>query len=111
MTDCGSSGRGGRRETDLQHKLHADSVFDQSHHQVSFTLEHLVVLPGQRVGVLDGEVKVGSGTGQKHHICHRHTHYQAFPTTLRLNIKVEYLSFSLPPLKVGCNRTPPIFSS
>lgn len=60
--------RGGRRESDLQHKLHADSVFDQSHHQVSFTLEHLVVLPGQRVGVLDGEVKVWGGAEHKHHI-------------------------------------------
>lgn len=103
--------RGGRTETDLQHKLHADSVFDQSHHQVSFTLEHLVVLPGQRVGVLDGEVQVRSGTEQKHHICHHHTYDQTFPSTLRLNIKVNYLSFSLPPQKVGCSRTPPIFSS
>lgn len=46
----------------LQHKLHADPVFYQSHHQVSLTLEHLVVLPGQCVGVLDGEVKVWSWT-------------------------------------------------
>lgn len=47
---------GGRGEAHLQHELHADSVLDQSHHQVSLALEHLVVLPGQRVGVLDGEV-------------------------------------------------------
>ena len=49
----------------LQHKLHADPVFYQSHHQVSLTLEHLVVLPGQCVGVLDGEVKVWSWTEKK----------------------------------------------
>lgn len=61
--------RGGRREADLQHELHADSVFYQSHHQVSFTLEHLVVLPGQRVGVLDGEVKVRGGTVETHNTC------------------------------------------
>lgn len=102
--------RGGRTESHLQHKLHADSVFDQSNHQVSFTLEHLVVLPGQCVGVLDGEVKVRSGTEQKHY-SHHHTCYQTFPSTLRLKIKMNYLSFSLPPLKVGCRRTPPIFSS
>lgn len=45
---------------DLQHELHADPVFYQPHHQVGLTLEHLVVLPRQCVGVLDGEVKVGS---------------------------------------------------
>lgn len=49
----------------LQHELHADSVFYEPHHQVGFTLEHLVVLPGQRVRVLDGEVKVGSWTEEK----------------------------------------------
>ncbi len=49
----------------LQHELHADSVLYQPHHQVRLTLEHLVVLPGQRVGVLDGEVKVWSGTVEK----------------------------------------------
>lgn len=98
-------------ESDLEHELHADPVFNQPHHQVSFTLEHLVVLPGQRVGVLDGEVEVRSGTEQKHHTCHHHTQHQTFPSTSKLNIKVNYLSFSLPPLKVGCSRTPPIFSS
>lgn len=50
---------------DLQHELHADSVFYQPHHQVGFTLEHLVVFPGQCVGVLDGEVKVGGWTKEK----------------------------------------------
>lgn len=44
----------------LQHELHADPVLYQPHHQVGLTLEHLVVLPGQSVRVLDGEVKVGS---------------------------------------------------
>lgn len=48
--------------SDLQHELHADPVFYQSHHQVGLALEHLVVLPGQRVWVLDGEVKVGGRT-------------------------------------------------
>lgn len=50
--------------SDLQHELHADPVFNQPHHQVGLTLKHLVVLPGQRVGVLDGEVKVGCRTGK-----------------------------------------------
>lgn len=63
-----SGQRSQRRETDLQHELHADSVFYQSHHQVSFTLEHLVVLPGQRVGVLDGEVKVRGGAEETQHV-------------------------------------------
>ena len=46
----------------LQHELHADPVLYQPHHQVGLTLEHLVVLPGQSVGVLDGEVEVGGWT-------------------------------------------------
>lgn len=51
--------------SDLQHELHADPVFYQPHHQVGLTLKHLVVLPGQCVGVLNREVKVGSWTGEK----------------------------------------------
>ena len=51
--------------SDLQHELHADPVLDQPHHQVGLTLEHLVVLPGQSVGVLDGEVKVGGWTEER----------------------------------------------
>lgn len=51
--------------SDLQHELHADPVFYQPHHQVGLTLEHLVVLPGQSVGVFDGEVKVGGWTEEK----------------------------------------------
>lgn len=67
--NCVDSGqRRKRRGTDLQHELHADPVFYQSHHQVSFTLEHLVVLPGQRVGVLDGEVKVRGGAEETQHV-------------------------------------------
>lgn len=50
---------------DLQHELHADSVFNQPHHQVGFALEHLVVLPRQCVRVLDGEVQVWSWTKAK----------------------------------------------
>lgn len=40
---------------------------------MGLTLEHLVVLPGQCVGVLDGEVKVGGWTGEKNvwSVCHR----------------------------------------
>lgn len=53
------------RLVDLQHELHADSVFYQSHHQVGFALEHLVVLPRQRVRVLDGEVQVWGRTKAK----------------------------------------------
>lgn len=49
----------------LQHELHADPVFYQPHHQVGFTLEHLVVLPGQSVGVFTGEVEVGGWTTEK----------------------------------------------
>lgn len=54
-------GRPGNYEKlfDLKHELHADSVFYQPHHQMGLTLEHLVVLPRQSVGMLDGEVKVG----------------------------------------------------
>lgn len=52
----------------LQHELHADPVFYQPHHQVGLTLEHLVVLPGQSVGVLDGEVKVGCWTEEDKHV-------------------------------------------
>lgn len=51
--------------SDLQHELHADPVFYQPHHQVGLTLKHLVVLPGQCVGVLNREVKVGGWTGEK----------------------------------------------
>ena len=50
---------------DLQHELHADPVLYQPHHQVGFTLEHLVVFPGHRVGVLDREVKVWSWTKER----------------------------------------------
>lgn len=49
----------------LQHELHADPVLYEPHHQVGLTLEHPVVLPGQRVRVSDGEVEVGSWTGEK----------------------------------------------
>lgn len=45
----------------LQHELHADPVFYQPHHQVGLTLEHLVVLPRQCMGMFDRKVKVGSG--------------------------------------------------
>lgn len=50
---------------DLQHELHADPVFYQPHHQVCLTLEHLVILPRQCVGVFNGEVKVGSWTKKR----------------------------------------------
>lgn len=51
-----------KRLLDLQHELHADPVLDQPHHQVGLALEHLVVLPGERVGMLNGEVEVGGWT-------------------------------------------------
>lgn len=44
----------------LQHELHADAVLNQPHNQVCLALEHFVVLPGQRVGVFDGEMQVWS---------------------------------------------------
>ena len=51
--------------SDLQHELHADSIFYQPHHKVGLTLEHPVVLPGQGVGVLNGEVKMGGWTEER----------------------------------------------
>lgn len=74
--------------SNLQHEFHADPVFYQPHHEVSLTLEHLVVLPGQCVGVLDGEVKVGSWTEEKNvgSVSHaimiqKMTHYTSNVTT------------------------------
>lgn len=49
----------------LQHEFHANSVFDEPHDQVGFALEHLVIFPGQCVGVSDGKVQVGSWTERK----------------------------------------------
>lgn len=46
---------------------------------MGFTLEHLVVFPGQRVGVLDGEVKVGGWTEEKSKISVSHN-YDLFYT-------------------------------
>lgn len=92
---------------DLQHELHADSVLYQPHHQVGLALEHLVVLPGQGVRVLDGEVKVWGWTKGRETVSKGVIQWQP----LHWNWVFTYLSFSLPPLKVGCNRTPPIFSS
>lgn len=50
----------------LQHELHTDAVLDQPHDQVSLTLEHPVVFPGQCVWVFDREMQVWGRAETKH---------------------------------------------
>lgn len=81
-----------KKLVDLQHELHADSVLYQPHHQVGLALEHLVVLPGQRVRVLDGEVKVWGWTKGRERVSQGVIQWQ--PLHLELGVYVLVLLFA-----------------